>query len=216
VATYKKIMIVFKYKKLLSALTIIFVGAFSFVLYFNRAPERITPEGNVVVSPASGDVIHIEEVNTNNISFFKKDLENTLTVQGIEPPYTIVVIEMDPADVHVQRAPISGQVVYQKHTDGYHKNALWSENVHKLANENEKNIVVLENEEISVGVIQVAGIMARRIVSYVSPTNKLEKGDIYGRIKLGSQVVIIVPADIPLNISTGDALIDGESIIGVY
>ena len=206
----------FKHKKITLSLAIAVVGVFGFLQYFNRAPERVIPEGNVIVSPASGDVIHIEEVSTPEISFFKKDIENRLTIQGVEPPYTVVVIEMDPTDVHVQRAPISGEIIYQEHIDGHHRNALWSENVHKLANENEKNLMVIQNDELSVGIIQVAGIMARRIVSYISPADKLEKGDIYGRIKLGSQVVIILPKDIELQTSLGSKLIDGESVIGVY
>jgi phosphatidylserine decarboxylase len=206
-----------KQEKTLSISAITFlVIALAFVMYFNRAPERTIPQGAVIVSPATGDVIHIEKANTQEISFLKKGIQNTLTVQGIEPPYNIVVIEMDPTDVHVQRAPIEGEIIYQEHIPGAHKNALWSANVEELANENEKNLIVIENEDISVGVIQVAGIMARRIESFVSPSDTLEKGQIYGRIKLGSQVVVILPESIKPQTSPGDTLIDGESIIGVY
>ncbi|MFT5360032.1 MAG: phosphatidylserine decarboxylase [Candidatus Paceibacteria bacterium] len=204
---YKKILPVF-----FTAIMILAV----FVSYFNRAPSRSIPNGNVVISPATGDVIHIEKAETNQISFLKKGLENTLVVQGMEPPYNIVVIEMDPTDVHVQRAPIDGEVIYQEHVPGQHKNAIWSKNVTELANENEKNLIVIENEDLSVGVIQVAGIMARRIVSYVSPTDILEKGELYGRIKLGSQVVIILPEIVELDVTLGDTLVDGESIIARY
>jgi phosphatidylserine decarboxylase len=203
--------------KLTLSVSIVFlIFIFSFVHYFNRAPERIIPTGNTIVSPATGDIIHIETADTNEISFLKKGIENTLAVQGMESPFNIVVIEMDPTDVHVQRAPIAGEIIYQEHISGQHKNALWSSNVTELANENEKNIIVIENEDLKVGVIQVAGIMARRIVSYVSPTDNLEKGEIYGRIKLGSQVVLILPEHIQLEVSLGDVLVDGESVIGKY
>lgn len=204
------------YKKPLVIFTTLGIVLFIFVIYFNRAPERITPEGNTIISPATGDIIHIETANTNTISFLKKGIENTLTIEGLEPPYNIVVIEMDPTDVHVQRSPIDGKITYQEHIDGSHKNALWSKNVTELANENEKNIVIVKNEDLSVGVIQVAGIMARRIVSYVSPADMLKKGEIYGRIKLGSQVVVILPEKLTLDVSIGDTLVDGESILASY
>lgn len=205
-----------KFRKLFLPLGVVAVFLTAFILYFNRAPERTIPEGNVVVSPASGDVIHIESASTNEVSFLKKGIQNTLTIQGIEPPYNIVVIEMDPTDVHVQRAPIDGKVVYQEHIDGAHQNALWSKDVHALANENEKNLVVFQNQDMSVGVIQVAGIMARRIVSYITPEDILTKGDIYGRIKLGSQVVVILPQNISPEVHVGDTLVDGVSIIAKY
>ncbi|MCF7831652.1 MAG: phosphatidylserine decarboxylase [Candidatus Pacebacteria bacterium] len=192
------------------------VAVFGFLSYFNRAPERIIPTGNSVVSPATGDVIHIETADSNEVSFLKKGIQNTFALQGIEPPYTIVVIEMDPMDVHVQRASIEGKIVYQEHIAGKYKNALWSKDVHALANENEKNLLVIENDQLSVGVIQVAGIMARRIISYVSPADPIEKGELYGRIKLGSQVVLILPESLNLEISVGQSLVDGETVVAFY
>lgn len=204
------------FRKIFVICVVIFALIASFIIYFNRAPERIIPEGNVVVSPATGDVIHIEKADTNTISFLKKGIVNSLSVNDMEPPYNIVVIEMDPTDVHVQRSPIQGEIIYQEHYDGKHQNALWSKNVTELANENEKNILVIKNQDVSVGVIQVAGIMARRIVSYVSPTDTLAKGEIYGRIKLGSQVVVILPESLDLDVSLGDTLVDGESILATY
>ncbi len=204
------------FKKILTTFVVFFICIISFVIYFNRAPERMIPEGNVVVSPATGDVIHIEKADSNTISFLKKGIVNSLSINGMEPPYHIVVIEMDPTDVHVQRAPIQGEVTYQEHYPGKHQNALWSKNVTELANENEKNIIVIQNQDISVGVIQVAGIMARRIVSYVSPADNLAQGEIYGRIKLGSQVVVVLPGSLALNVSLGETLVDGESILATY
>ncbi len=201
--------------KIILLIVIVFL-CLIFFAYFNRAPERNTPEGRVVISPASGDIIHLETAESTQVSFLKKGVQNSLTVQGIKPPYSIIVIEMDPTDVHVQRSPIDGEIIYQEHIDGKHQNALWSKNVKQLVNENEKNIIVVKNEDISIGVIQVAGIMARRIVSFVSPTDILKKGEIYGKIKLGSQVVLILPAHIPLEVSLGDTLVDGESIIATY
>lgn len=204
------------HKITLSLLVLILFTGTLFVFYFNRVPNRNIPNGNVIVSPANGDVIHIESVESKTIHFFKNDIENILAIQEIEPPYKIVVIEMDLKDIHVQRAPIEGKVVYQEHFPGAHKNALSSPNVKQLANINEKNLIVFKNNEISVGVSQVAGLAARRIRSFVKIGDTLKKGDVYGRIILGSQVVVILPEKAILNVSTGETLIDGESIIATY
>lgn len=209
-------MITHTTKRIFLGLMIFAVAVFGFLSYFNRAPQRTVPTGNSIVSPASGDVIHIETANLNEVSFLKKGIQNTFALQGMEPPYNIVVIEMDPMDVHVQRAPIEGEIIYQEHITGKYKNALWSKDVHALANENEKNLIVMANDDLSVGVIQVAGIMARRIISYVSPADILQKGDIYGRIKLGSQVVLILPENLDLEISVGQSLVDGETVVAFY
>lgn len=195
---------------------LLMAGIVLFVQFFNRVPDRIIPAGNTVVAPANGEVIHIEEVETNEISFFKKDIENSLVIQGVQPPYHIVVIEMDLGNVHVQRMPIEGEIIYQEHFDGAHKNALTSENLEQLANVNEKNLIVIQNEKISVGVIQVAGLAARRIQSFVSENDVLEKGNVYGRILLGSQVVLVVPSYVELVAQVGDVLIDGEAIVATY
>ena len=201
----------------------IYVGLFAvctflilFYIYFNRVPDRVIPQGNVVVAPANGKIIGIEEVDQNMISFFKNDIENKLTVNKIDPPYKIIVIEMNLKNVHVQRAPISGEIIDQEYFEGKHKNALSSDNLEQLANVNEKNLIVIKNDSLSVGVVQVAGIAARRIQSFVKINDRLDKGDIYGRILLGSQVVLIIPGSVSLNVKVGDVLIDGESIIATY
>ena len=192
------------------------VGIIVSVQYFNRVPVRATPSGPTIVSPASGRIIHIETVSGKEISFFKKEIENTLTINDIPPPYTLVVIELSLEDVHVQRAPIEGKITYQEHFEGAHKNALSSPNVKKLANMNEKNIIVIKNDDLSVGVIQVAGIAARRIQSFVDTGEFLDKGQVYGRILLGSQVVLIIPDTATLLVQTEDELIDGETVIAEY
>lgn len=204
------------YKFLLGLLVLLIVTGGVFVAYFNRTPERTIPDGNVVVSPANGDVIHIEKVATETVRFFKNDIENILTMEEIEPPYTIVVIEMDLKDIHAQRAPIAGEIVFQEHFPGAHKNALSSPNVEQLINVNEKNLLVFENDEIAVGVSQVAGLAARRIRSFVDTGETVNQGDIYGRIILGSQVVVILPENAVPSVSVGETLIDGESVIATY
>ncbi len=205
-----------KIKIFIITIAILATTMVGFVLFFNRAPQRDVPVGNTIVSPANGDIIHIETNTNNTFTFFKKDIENTLILNDIPKPYKVVVIEMDPSDVHVQRAPIAGKVIYQEHFDGAHENALSSPNVERLVNLNEKNIVVFQNDDIKVGVVQVAGKAARRIRSYISPNDRVDKGDIYGRIILGSQVVLIVPEKATILPKVGDTLIDGETIVATY
>ena len=189
---------------------------FTFILYFNRVPYRNVPEGNFIVSPANGDIIHIESVDSSSVSFFKGDIENILDIYNITPPYSVIVIELDLKDVHVQRAPIDGSIIYKEYFPGEHRNALFSPNVERLASVNEKNLIVFQNESIKVGVSQVAGIIARRVQSFVKIGDILKKGEVYGRIVLGSQVVVILPKSVKLNVEVGQKLVDGESIIGSY
>ncbi|MBP6925614.1 MAG: phosphatidylserine decarboxylase [Candidatus Pacebacteria bacterium] len=185
------------------------------ILVFNRTPQRIIPDGNVIIAPANGEVIYIQTADSEDISFFKKDVENQLTLHNMQAPYTIVVIEMNVKNIHAQRMPISGTISYQEYISGQHKNALRA-GAETLSRENEKNVIIIQNEDLSVGVIQVAGIMARRIRSFVDIGDTLEKGDIYGKITLGSQVVLVLPSDVTLLSQVGDVFIDGETVVAEY
>jgi phosphatidylserine decarboxylase len=104
--------------------------------------------------------------------------------------------------------------VYQEHFEGAFKNALFSEDKERLANVNEKTLTVFEsNDGVKVGVVQVAGAMARRINSFKEKGDFVKKGEPYGNIELGSQVVVILPQDIEPKVELGQTLVDGESII---
>ena len=82
--------------KILHYLLIIIIPGYVFVAYFNRIPERkIIPNENAILSPAHGKIIHIQKVDSSLITFFKKEIENSLTITNIPPPYHIVVIEMN-------------------------------------------------------------------------------------------------------------------------
>jgi phosphatidylserine decarboxylase len=183
--------------------------------YFHRHPKRNIPnDSTAIVSSADGKVIHIETSNTKDFSFFKKDIQNKLEVGGIETPFYIVVIELNVLNVHVQKAPIEGKIVSQKHYDGRFDNAIFNSQKSHLSRENEKMVTVIDNGKLSVGVIQVAGTMARRIESYVSIGENVTKGQDIGIIKLGSQVVMILPKNkVNLTCKVGDIITDGESIV---
>ena len=203
------------YKKILKIFITLFVVLCALSLWFNRTPQRHTPrDQNIVVSPANGKVIAIIKEKDKILSFFKKGIQNNVEIPSIPAPYTAIVIEMNITNIHAQRAPIDGTIVYQKHIPGRYKNAVFSKNKEYLAQENEKTIQFFKNEKTTIGVIQVAGILARRIQSFKHTNDTVHKGEIFGRIVLGSQVVVVVPDNIDIQTHIGDALIDGESVIG--
>ena len=203
-----------KIRKILFSIAAAFLLLTLFFAWFNRTPERTIPQGeDIVVSPANGKVIAIQEEQDQILRFFKKGRENVVSLPLINPPYKAIVIEMNISNVHVQRMPIGGKIVSKRYIPGRFQNAVFSKNKEKLAEENEKMIHIIKNDDTTVGVIQVAGILARRIRSFVNEGDVLQKGDIFGRILLGSQVVLILPNDTHLNVKVGDILIDGESVV---
>ncbi len=186
------------------------------LLVFNRSPHRTIPETTSIISPANGTIIAIDESKDKDISFFKDDVLNSLHIAEIEPPFKVVVIEMNLKNVHVQRTPIAGTMIAHHYFPGKFKNALYSENREHLVNENEKMLSIFKNEEMSVGVVQVAGIVARRIKINKRDGDVLEKGEMYGRITFGSQVVAVLPSTVDLAVKVGDTVIDGESVLATY
>ncbi|MFT7557885.1 MAG: phosphatidylserine decarboxylase, partial [Planctomycetota bacterium] len=110
--TFKKTQTQYIYDKKVTILsTLLFlVLLVSSVSYFNRAPERLIPDNVDVLSPVNGTVIHIEDTEQSEIDFYKKDVLQSLAIAGMTPPFQFVVVEMDPSNIHVQRAPITGVI----------------------------------------------------------------------------------------------------------
>ncbi len=200
--------------KILAVLVLLFcLGALS-LKFFNRVPERDTPQDFSIVSPANGKVIKIQEVLGERIEFFKGDVLQIVDASMGLGEYNVIVIEMNLKNVHTQRAPIGGKIIYQKHFAGEFRNAIFSKDKEYLANTNEKTLTVFEDDKgMRVGVVQVAGKMARRINSFKNVGDVVIKGEPYGNIELGSQVVLILPVDLNIQTKEGDILVDGESII---
>lgn len=188
---------------------IIILGVF--VIYFNRSPGRIFPTSGII-SPASGTVINVADFPSADIVFEKEGTMNHITVPEIQGPVHIVMIEMKLSDVHVQRAPISGNVLSMTHYDGVHKSAV-GKNKEDIIETNEKVVTVFQNDSDTVGVVQVAGIAARRIRNTAQVPDFLNQGDIYGRIILGSQVVVIIPEGHTIQAKVGQRVVDGQTLI---
>jgi phosphatidylserine decarboxylase len=163
--------------------------------YFFRDPERmIPPEPEVVVAPADGKVILIDEVREERY---------------LHASVRRVAIFMDVFDVHVNRAPTAGTVRVAQHRDGGFKAAFRKE----ACTLNEQMALVLEEGSRRLLVVQIAGFLARRIVSYVQPGQHLEKGERLGMICFGSRVDLYLPEQAQLMVKVGDRVKAGSSIV---
>ncbi|MEA2064337.1 MAG: phosphatidylserine decarboxylase family protein [Gemmatimonadota bacterium] len=180
----------------LMAVSVLFALLALFSLYFFRDPERRVPQGaSLVVSPADGRVLGIEDVEEKD--FF----------QG---PATRVSIFMSVFDVHVNRAPVSGNVCYRKYRPGKFFNA----SLDKASSDNESLGLGLEGpDSVKVLVRQIAGLIARRIVCRAGEGTALERGQRYGMIRFGSRLEVYLPPGACWQVSAGDRVTAGESII---
>lgn len=167
-------------------ITFILFSIIAFFMQFFRDPNRKTPFGEgLVVAPADGRILtgKIDRIET-------VDYEYPLMEYLLEKDEKGILIStfMSPFDVHVNRAPISGKIVKTKYCPGKFKIARNS-----VLTENEKNLIVIDTEYGKVGVIQIAGFVARRIVQYVNIGDNIKIGSKLGMIKFGSRVDLILP-----------------------
>jgi phosphatidylserine decarboxylase len=166
-----------------------------FVLYFFRNPERTAPaDSAAVVAPADGTVIVVERVP-----------ETPLGIEALK-----ISIFMSVFNVHVNRAPFDGKVVDIFHHQGKFFNARDG----RASCENERNGIVLEIAGgIRIAFVQVAGLIARRIVSYPLIGDILVRGERYGLIRFGSRVDVYLPAEVEPLVKLGDATVAGETVL---
>lgn len=164
-------------------LSFIIFSAIAFIMQFFRDPKRNIPnENGVIVAPADGKILTgkidcLKIVNSTDDPVMKHILNKG--ERGI-----LVSTFMSPFDVHVQRAPVSGKILKTKYYPGKFKIA--SGDVHA---ENEKNLIVIDSEYGKIGVIQIAGFVARRIVQYVDVGDTVKIGDRLGMIRFGSGLI---------------------------
>ena len=166
-----------------------------FVLWFYRDPERSASyKDGEFFSPADGKIVEISDCEHGYTGKAKK-----------------VGIFMNVFSVHVNRAPCTGQVDFMEYVPGKKVAAF----APKASEINERNYVGLSTQWGRVMMVQIAGLLARRIVCRVSRGDVLEAGQRYGMIKLGSRVDLYLPDDITLRVKLGDKVKAGESLIGV-
>lgn len=176
------------------------LGTFFGIFFTNffRDPKRNPPGGaKDLVSPADGKVL-IAEPSVEEKRFLRQDAAK-------------ISIFMSPLDVHVNRAPVDGEVVGVHYNPGKYL-AAFSD---KASLDNEQNAVVMRSDEgRELVFIQIAGFLARRIVCRVEPGERCERGGRVGMIKLGSRVDIFVPGAFKLNVQPGDRVTAGETVLG--
>lgn len=170
----------------------------AFVSWFFRDPERTPPSApEAVVSPADGKIVYSGDCPPG--------------IYNPEPGKKVSVF-MSVFDVHVNRAPVSGRVAAVR----YNKGKFLAANVDKASLENEQNGVSIETAGgRKVVYVQIAGLIARRIVCDLDEGDAVVRGQRVGLIRFGSRVDVYLPADAALSVATGDRVRAGESVVGV-
>ena len=178
-------------------LTLVSLLVSLFILYFFRDPERFTPgETDSLICPADGKVILIEKIFDDR--FFKEYVHK-------------VSIFMNIFDVHVNRIPLTGKVERILYTPGTFYSADTDHG--GLMNENCATIITSEAGR-KIAVVQVAGLIARRIVCWLEREDKVQQGDRFGLIRFGSRVDLYIPGSLQISIKKGQIVRAGETILG--
>ena len=180
----------------------LFLLATLFCLYFFRDPVRVTPtrEG-LIVSPADGRVVSVQE-NTVLPEELEGD-ENDAT-------WTKVSIFLSVFNVHVNRLPIGGTIVKKTYIPGKFLNA----ELDKASKDNERALLLIETENgKKIGVSQIAGLVARRIITDVHEGDKAVTGAKYGIIRFGSRADIYLPQGTHAQVCVGQTCIGGETVL---
>ncbi len=176
---------------------LVWLIAIAFTLYFFRDPERIPPEDpSIVVAPADGKVVAIDNL-------IEGEILNRRMIR--------ISIFLSVFDVHVNRAPIAGKVMYSEARKGRYYDA---RDV-RSATDNVARMWVIEGEEHTVGVRQVTGAIARRIVPWSVVGDSLEKGEKFGMIRFGSRTELWVPEECRVTVKVGQSVRGGTSPLAV-
>ncbi len=168
-------------------------------VYFFRDPQRVTPlrEG-LVVAPGDGRVAAVEKV----VPPQELDL-------GPEPR-TRISIFLSVFDVHINRMPIGGKIVHSLYVPGLFLNA----ELDKASEDNERQCLVVEADSGErFGVVQIAGLVARRIVTFVSKGQRFGIGERFGLIRFGSRVDLYLPPDCASLVAVGQRAVGGETVM---
>jgi phosphatidylserine decarboxylase len=185
----------FKFPVIAWIIFIATTGLFVFLISFFRVPKRdLLVEEKYVVSPCDGKVVVIEE--TVDPEYFKdKRLQ--------------ISIFMSPANVHVNRNPVSGEVLYSQHHKGKFLVA-WDP---KSSTDNERHSVVIRNDNGEILVKQIAGALAKRIVNYLKVGQQVSQSEEMGFIKFGSRVDLLLPTGTEVTCKLGDTVKGGITVL---
>ena len=167
-----------------------------FMLQFFRDPDRSVPEKHgAIVSPADGKVVAVRQMPD--------------PISGKES--TNIAIFLNVFSVHSTRIPVSGKVLQRIYKQGKFLNAA----VDKSSDENERNSIVIQTDDAKdITCIQIAGLIARRILCYVTEGDDVTRGQRYGFIRFGSRVELFLPQEFKVTVNVGDKVKGGADIIG--
>lgn len=180
-----------------SILALIGLAVTLFILFFFRNPQRTIPsDESMILAPADGVVIY----------------QGTVTEKRLNREMTKISIFMSVFNVHVNRAPLTGQVVDHFYTKGKFLDVRDARSTF----ENEQSGVVLEKADgVKIVVVQVAGLIARRIVCYPAIGDMLRRGQIYGLIRFGSRLDVYLPTEVEVRVTMGQKTVAGETVLGI-
>jgi len=168
----------------------------AFVVFFFRDPEREVPTGlGLLVSPADGTVIGIDEINEPDF---------------IQTQAKRVIIFLSPFNVHVNRVPHDGEVRYFRYQQGRFLVA----STPAASTENEQSIIGLQTPDGKIVFKQIAGILARRIVCEIREGHRVRRGERFGIIKFGSRMEVFMPLNTEIKVRLREKVRAGESILG--
>ncbi len=168
-----------------------------FVIWFFRNPERrFLEKEKVVISPADGKVIKVESVEMND---------------AIAGKFKKISIFMNVFNVHVNRVPYGGKI----EAINYYEGKFLSANLDKASSDNERNAIQIQTDNGSlIWVVQIAGLIARRIVCWVKVGDEIKKGERFGLIRFGSRVDVYLPENSRITAEIGEKVKAGETPLG--
>jgi len=176
-------------------LSLLFCLLFVCTLAFFRDPDRAAPlDPNAIVAAADGKVMDIIEVDENEV---------------LKTKTRRVGIFLSIFDVHTNRAPIDGRVIYREHRQGIYLDARRPESSQR----NESMIWAFENPRMIIVVRQITGAIARRIVAWAQAGDELKKGDRFGMIRFGSRTELYLPLNAELLVKVGDHVFGGSTVV---
>lgn len=195
IAVVLAVALAFLWKPLFWAMIVVAL----WVCYFFRDPPRVTPlRDGLVISPADGRVSAVGP-----------------TVPPVEmglsaAPLLRISVFMNVFDCHVNRMPVAGRIARIAYTPGLFLNA----ELDKASEDNERSALVIESGEHRIGVVQIAGLVARRIVGWVQEGAVLAAGERFGLIRFGSRVDVYLPLGTQVLVGVGQKAIAGETVLG--
>jgi len=177
---------------------VITVAFFLFIVSFFRMPNRtLTLNDAAIIAPADGKVVVIEEVQPDEF-YTEKRIQ--------------LSVFMSPANVHVNRVPVAGKIIYNQYHPGKYLVA-WHP---KSSTDNERWSVVIENAKGTILCKQIAGALARRICNYAKVEDQFAQGAEYGFIKFGSRVDLLLPVNATIHAKIGDTVKGGVTILASW